>query len=67
VKNSLLNEQVGNLSAHTLQFRGLREKKHRASKYSDLIFERFIGVFGRFFFAKQKMLIYCIIGKARKV
>ena len=47
--------------------RGFREKRLGAIKYSNLIFERFIGVFGHVFSANQKMLIYCIIGKARKV
>jgi hypothetical protein len=46
--------------------RGLREKRLGASKYSNLISERFIGVFSLVFSANQKMLIYCIIGKARE-
>ena len=47
--------------------RGLREKRLGPSKYSNLIVERFIGVFGLVFSANKKLLIYCIIGKARKV
>ena len=38
-------EQVGNLSAHALQFARFKRKRLGASKYSILIFERFIGVF----------------------
>ena len=44
-----------------------KRKRLGASKYSNLIFERFIGVFRSFFLLTKKLLIYCIVGKARKV
>jgi hypothetical protein len=43
---------VGNLSAHALQFARFKRKRLGASKYSNLIFERFIGVFS----ANQKIV-----------
>jgi hypothetical protein len=46
---------VGNLSAHALHFAPLKRKRLGASKYSNLIFERFIGVFSLVFFANQKI------------
>ena len=62
-----LCKQVGNLSAHALQFARFKRKRLGASKYSNLIFERFIGVFRSFFLLTKKLLIYCIVGKTRKV
>ena len=61
------SEQVGNLSAHALQFARFKRKRLGASKYSNLIFERFIGVFRSLFLLTKKLLIYCIVGKTRKV
>ena len=61
------SKQVGNLSAHALQFARFKRKRLGASKYSNLIFERFIGVFRSFFLLTKKLLIYCIVGKTRKV
>ena len=49
-------EQVGNLSAHALQFARFKRKRLGASKYSNLIFERFIGVFSLVFSANQKIV-----------
>ena len=60
-------QQVGNLSAHALQFARFKRKRLGASKYSNLIFERFIGVFRSFFLLTKKLLIYCIVGNTRKV
>jgi hypothetical protein len=60
-------QQVGNLSAHALQFARFKRKRLGASKYSNLIFERFIGVFRSFFLLTKNLLIYCIVGKTRKV
>jgi hypothetical protein len=48
-------QQVGNLSAHALQFARFKRKRLGASKYSNLIFERFIGVFSLVFSANQKI------------
>ena len=52
---------MGNLSAHALQFARFKRKRLGASKYSNLIFERFIGVFRSFFSANQKIvnLLHC--------
>jgi hypothetical protein len=60
-------QQAGNLSTHALQFARFKRKRLGASKYSNLIFERFIAVFSLFFLLTKKLLIYCIVGKARKV
>jgi hypothetical protein len=49
-------EQVGNLSAHALQFARFKRKRLGASKYSNLIFEHFIGVFSPVFSANQKIV-----------
>jgi hypothetical protein len=49
-------EQVGNLSAHALYFARFKRKRLGASKYSNLIFERFICVFGLVFSANQKIV-----------
>jgi hypothetical protein len=45
---------MGNLSAHALQFARFKRKRLEASKYSNLIFERCIGVFSLVFSANQK-------------
>jgi hypothetical protein len=66
VQNSC-RKQVGNLSAHALHFARFKRKRLEASKYSNLIFERFICVFASFFLLTKKLLIHCIVGKARKV
>jgi hypothetical protein len=58
---------VGNLSAHALHFARFKRKRLGASKYSNLIFERFICVFVSFFLLTKQLLIHCIVGKARKV
>jgi hypothetical protein len=52
---------VGNLSAHVLQFARFKRKRLGASKYSNLIFERFICVFSLVFSANQKIvnLLHC--------
>jgi hypothetical protein len=47
---------VGNLSAHALHFARFKRKRLGASKYSNLIFERFICVFVSFFSANQKIV-----------
>jgi hypothetical protein len=62
-----LYKQVGNLSSYALHFPRFKRKRHGASKYSNLIFERFICVFASLFFPTKKLLIHCIVGKARKV
>jgi hypothetical protein len=49
-------QQVGNLSAHALQFARFKRKRLGASKYSNLISERFIGVFSLVFSANQKIV-----------
>ena len=59
-------QQVGNLSAHALQLARFKRKRLGSSKYSNLIFERFIGVFRSFFLLTKKLLIYCIVGNTRK-
>jgi hypothetical protein len=61
---TLVGEQVGNLSTHALQFARFKRKRLGASKYSkysNLIFERFIGVFSLVFSANQKIvnLLHC--------
>ena len=61
------NKQVGNLSAHALHFARFKRKRLGASKYSNLIFERFFCVFVSYFLLTKKLLIHCIVGKARKV
>jgi hypothetical protein len=61
------SEQVGNLSAHALQFARFKRKRLGASKYSNLISERFIGVLVSFFLLTKKLLIHCIVGNTRKV
>jgi hypothetical protein len=66
-QSNITSKQVGNLSAHALQFARFKGKRLGASKSSNLIFERFIGVFGSFFLLTKKLLIYCIVGKTRKV
>ena len=60
-----LSEQVGNLSTHALQFARFKRKRLGASKYSNLIFERFIGVFSLVFSANQKIvnLLHCWEGE----
>jgi hypothetical protein len=61
-------QQVGNLSAHALHFARFKRKRLGVSKYSNLISERFICVnFVSFFLLTKKLLIHCIVGKARKV
>ena len=52
----IVEKQVGNLSAHALQFARFKRKRLVASKYSNLIFERFIGVFSLVFSANQKIV-----------
>jgi hypothetical protein len=54
--NGLPVQQVGNVSAHALQFARFKRKRLGASKYSNLIFERFIGVFSLVFSANQKIV-----------
>jgi hypothetical protein len=54
------------VSAHALQVARFKRKRLGTSKYSNLIFERFLGVFSSFFLLTKKTFIYCIIGKARK-
>ena len=58
-------EQVGNLSAHALHFARFKRKRLGVSKYSNLIFERFIGVFSLVFSANQKNvnLLHCWEGE----
>jgi hypothetical protein len=59
------HEQVGNLSTHAIQFARFKRKRLGASKYSNLIFERFIGVFSLVFSANQKIvnLLHCCEGE----
>jgi hypothetical protein len=52
-------EQVGNLSAHALEFTRFKRKRLGASKYSNAFLVSFFQL-------TKKLLIYCIIGKARK-
>ena len=47
---------MGNLSAHALQFARFKRKRFGASKYGNLIFERFIGVISLVFSANQKIV-----------
>jgi hypothetical protein len=56
---------VGNLSAHALHFARFKRKRLGASKYSNLICERFICVFDSFFFANQNIVnpLHCWEGK----
>ena len=49
-----VTQQVGNLSAHALQFAHFMRKRLEASKNSNLIFERCIGVFSLVFSVNQK-------------
>jgi hypothetical protein len=58
-------QQVGNLSTHALQFARFKRKRLGASKYSNLIFERFIGVFSLVFSANQNIvnLLHCWEGE----
>jgi hypothetical protein len=50
VVESLSSQQVGNLSAHALQFARFERKRLGARKYSNTIFERCIGVLSLVFF-----------------
>jgi hypothetical protein len=61
----IYREQVGNLSTRALQFARFKRKRLGASKYSNLIFERFIGVFSLVFSANQKIvnLLHCCEGE----
>jgi hypothetical protein len=58
-------QQVGNLSTHALQFARFKRKRLGASKYSNLIFKRFIGVFSLVFCANQNIvnLLHCWEGE----
>jgi hypothetical protein len=60
-----VRKQVGNLSAHALHFAWFKRKRLGASKYSNLIFERFICVFLSFFSANQKIVnpLHCWDGE----
>jgi hypothetical protein len=57
----IFTQQVGNLSTYALQFARFKRKRLGASKYSNLIFEPFIGVFSLVFSANQKIvnLLHC--------
>jgi hypothetical protein len=57
----LFRQQVGNLSAHALHFARFKRKRLGASKYSNLIFERFCLVFS----ANQKIVnpLHCWEGE----